>query len=83
MRSAVMRRITAVWTVLVLLFLYIPLAFVVLNSFNTSRTFAFPPTGLTVDWWKAAAHSSGAWNALGVTAIVGLCSTAIALVLGT
>ena len=26
--------------------LYIPLALVVLNAFNTSRTFAFPPTGL-------------------------------------
>ncbi|WP_460792112.1 ABC transporter permease [Nocardioides maradonensis] len=83
MRSAAMRRITAAWTVLVLLFLYIPLAFVVLNSFNTSRTFAFPPTGLTLDWWHDAAHSSGAWSALGVTAVVGLCSMLIALVLGT
>jgi putative spermidine/putrescine transport system permease protein len=78
-----MRRATAAWTVLVLLFLYLPLAFVVLNSFNTSRTFAFPPSGLTFDWWRAAAHSSGAWHALGTTAVVGLCAMAIALVLGT
>ncbi|MFT4081843.1 MAG: ABC transporter permease [Nocardioides sp.] len=70
-------------SVVVLFFLYLPLLFVVLNSFNTSRTFAFPPTGFTFGWWRAAAHSSGAWHALGATAIVGLCAAGIALVLGT
>ncbi|WGL53739.1 ABC transporter permease [Nocardioides sp. BP30] len=81
--SAGFRRFAGAWTVLVLVFLYVPLLFVVLNSFNSSRTFAFPPTGLTLNWWQAAAHNSGAWHALGATAIVGVCAAALALVLGT
>ena len=28
-----------------LLFLYLPLAIVVINSFNVSQSFAFPPSG--------------------------------------
>ncbi|MCA1984811.1 ABC transporter permease [Nocardioides nematodiphilus] len=81
--SAGLRRFVGGWTILVLLFLYIPLVFVVLNSFNSSRTFAFPPSGLTLSWWKAAAHNSAAWHALGATAIVGVCAASLALVLGT
>ena len=34
--------------------IYVPLLLVLLNSFNTSRTFSWPPAGLTVDWWRAA-----------------------------
>jgi putative spermidine/putrescine transport system permease protein len=70
-------------TLLVVLFLYAPLAIVVMNSFNTSRTFAFPPTGVTLKWWHAAAHSSGALDALWTSVKAGLGATAIALVLGT
>lgn len=70
-------------TLLVVLFLYAPLAIVVMNSFNTSRTFAFPPTGVTLRWWHAAAHSSGALDALWTSVKAGLGATAIALVLGT
>jgi putative spermidine/putrescine transport system permease protein len=78
-----LRRLTAVWTVLVLAFLYVPLAFVVVNSFNVSRTFAFPPAGWTLKWWHAAAQNTEAWHALAASVVVGLCATAIALVLGT
>jgi putative spermidine/putrescine transport system permease protein len=68
---------------IVLLFLYVPLAIVVLNSFNTSRTFTFPPTGLTLKWWHAAAHSSGALDALWTSVRAGVGATLVALVLGT
>jgi len=70
-------------TWLALLFLYVPLAIVILNSFNKSRTFAFPPTGLTLKWWNAAAHNSGALDALWTSVKAGLGATAVALVLGT
>ena len=70
-------------TCLVLLFLYVPLAIVIVNSFNTSRTFAFPPTGATLKWWRAASHSSGALDALWTSVKAGLGATAIALALGT
>jgi putative spermidine/putrescine transport system permease protein len=68
---------------LVLLVLYIPLALVVVNSFNSSRTFAFPPAGFTTRWWTDAYNSSGARDALWTSVKAGLGATAIALVLGT
>ncbi|MFC5502572.1 ABC transporter permease [Lysinimonas soli] len=63
--------------------LYVPLILIVINSFNRSKTFSFPPTGLTLEWWIAAAHSTGALNALGTSVLAGLGATAIALILGT
>jgi putative spermidine/putrescine transport system permease protein len=63
--------------------IYIPLLVVILNSFNTSRTFGFPPTGLTLEWWRRTADSSGARAALWTSVKVGLGATAVALVLGT
>ena len=63
--------------------LYIPLLLVVLNSFNSSRTFGFPPTGLTLEWWQKAANSSGAMSALGTSVLAGVFAMLIALVLGS
>lgn len=77
------RRATGAWTVFVLLFLYAPLLLVVINAFNSSRSFAFPPSGFTLRWWSVAANSTGMWKSLGNSALVGLGATAIALVLGT
>jgi putative spermidine/putrescine transport system permease protein len=66
-----------------LLFIYVPLALVVVNSFNTSQTFAWPPTGFTTKWWSAAFSSSGARDAIGVSVQVAVVATLVALVLGT
>ncbi|WP_231563172.1 ABC transporter permease [Microbacterium mangrovi] len=66
-----------------LVILYVPLALIVLNSFNSSRTFSFPPPGFTLEWWVDAFHSRGAADALATSVIAGLCAAAIALVLGT
>ena len=68
---------------LVLLFIYAPLALVLLNSFNTSRTFEWPPTGYTTQWWTAAVENPGARNAIVVSLEVAVVATAVALVLGT
>jgi putative spermidine/putrescine transport system permease protein len=70
-------------TVVALVVVYAPLALVVLNSFNTNKSFAWPPTGLTLQWWQAAAHSDGARSALLVSVEVALLATAISLLLGT
>lgn len=71
------------FTVLTLLIVYTPLALVVLNSFNTSTSFAWPPTDLTFQWWRAAAASHGARDALWVSVQVAAFATVISLVLGT
>jgi putative spermidine/putrescine transport system permease protein len=78
-----LRRGLGIVMALGLVILYVPLLLVVLNSFNTSRTFGFPPSGLTLEWWQRAANSSGALSALGTSVFAGACATAIALVLGT
>ena len=39
-------------TAIVLVVIYVPLLFVVLNSFNTDRTFGWPPPGYTTHWWS-------------------------------
>src|SRR3954463_7087662 len=66
-----------------LAFLYVPLGIVVLNAFNKSRTFAFPPTGYTLKWWHSAANNDGAHEGLVNSVKAGLGATAIALLLGT
>jgi putative spermidine/putrescine transport system permease protein len=70
-------------TTVALVLVYAPLTLVVLNSFNTNRSFAWPPTGLTWRWWKAAAGSEGARSALLVSVEVALLATVVSLVLGT
>ena len=83
MLSTSMRRLVRVWTLFVLVFLYAPLLLVMLNAFNTSKTFAFPPSGFTLRWWGDAWASTGMWRSLGNSMVVGLCATALALTLGT
>ena len=83
MLSTGARRAVRAWTVLVLVFLYAPLLLVVINAFNASRTFAFPPSGFTLRWWVDAANSQGMWKSLANSVVVGLGATVIALALGT
>src|SRR5690349_20587452 len=68
---------------LVLLFIYAPLAVVAVNSFNSDRTFGWPPPGFTTKWWTAAADAPGPRDALRTSVEAGLGATAIALVLGS
>jgi putative spermidine/putrescine transport system permease protein len=79
---------TAKWTLglammLGLAFVYIPLGLVVLNSFNTSLTFEFPPPSYTTSWWGDAFANQGVRDALVTSVVVALIATALALVLGT
>jgi len=66
-----------------MVFIYVPLAIVLINSFNADRTFAWPPTAWTVEWWARAWESTGARDALWTSVKAGLGATAIALVLGS
>jgi putative spermidine/putrescine transport system permease protein len=66
-----------------LAFIYVPLAIVLVNSFNADRTFAWPPRHLTLEWWGRAWESTGARDAVWTSVQTGLGATAIALALGT
>lgn len=67
----------------VLTFVYAPLALVLLNSFSTSITFAWPPPAYTLRWWQAAASNEGVRAALVTSVQVALAATVIAVALGT
>jgi len=73
------------WAVsaVVVLFVYLPLLVIALNSFNSDRTFGWPPPTLTVKWWQLAAQADGPRNALRTSVEAGLGATALALVLGS
>lgn len=66
-----------------LAFIYVPLSVVVINSFNSSRTFSWPPSGLTLEWWNKAVINTGVREALMWSLSAGLSATFIALLLGT
>jgi putative spermidine/putrescine transport system permease protein len=76
------RTLTAV-TALGLVVIYLPLVVVLVNSFNSSRTFGWPPAGFTGAWWGKAWQAQGARSALLTSVEAGLGATAIALLLGT
>jgi putative spermidine/putrescine transport system permease protein len=77
------RTILGVITGLVLAVIYLPLVIVLVNSFSTSKTFLWPPPGLTLEWWAKAFTNAGALSALGTSVLVALLATTVALVLGT
>lgn len=66
-----------------LAFIYFPLSVVVINSFNSSKTFSWPPENWTFQWWQKAIENTGVREALGWSLIAGVSATAIALLLGT
>ena len=72
-------------TLLVLLFLHIPIVIIILYAFTTDdRTFRFPPPGLTTKWFETIITSRpDFWTALGLSLQVAAVATGAALILGT
>jgi putative spermidine/putrescine transport system permease protein len=66
----------------VLVFIYFPLVVVVINSFNASKVFSWPPTSWTFEWWQKAATNEGVRAALVTSLKAGLGATTIAILLG-
>jgi spermidine/putrescine transport system permease protein len=56
---------------LMLAYLTVPLALVVLFSFNASALTSFPITGLTLDWYRRLALNESFWPALYNSLVVG------------
>ncbi len=64
-------------------FIYVPLLVVVINSFNASNVFAWPPSEFTVKWWTSVFGNPGVRDAVLTSIKVGLIATTIALVVGS
>ncbi|KJQ53103.1 ABC transporter permease [Microbacterium sp. SA39] len=67
----------------ILAFMYVPLALVVLNSFNSARIVSWPVTGFSLEWWGRAFSSEPVRVALLNSVLVATGATIIALLLGT
>jgi len=72
----------AVWSALVVLFLWIPLALIMLYAFNKSNVQSWPIPAFTTHWFRAA-WTSEVRTSLWLSVRVGLIATGIALVLGS
>jgi putative spermidine/putrescine transport system permease protein len=67
----------------VLAFLYLPLVVVCLYAFTKNQIATWPPELFTTSWFSTAFHNPDLRPAFTTSFLVGLCATAIALVLGT
>jgi putative spermidine/putrescine transport system permease protein len=73
----------AVWTVLILLFLFVPIAIIILYAFNPSNVQSWPLNGLSTRWFSSTWHNAEMRHALWLSVRAGLFSTAIAVLLGS
>jgi putative spermidine/putrescine transport system permease protein len=68
---------------IILLFMYLPLFLVIINSFNVAPIANWPINGFTFDWWVRAFNNDALWAAVRNSVIVATGATIIALLLGT
>jgi len=77
------RWILGIFSAGVLAFIYFPLLVVLVNSFNASKVFAWPPTSFTLDWWQKAATNDGVRAAIATSLKAATGATVIAILLGS
>jgi spermidine/putrescine transport system permease protein len=75
-------RLPFLMTWLVLLFLYLPIVILVINSFNESR-FGGVWTGFSLKWYERLFQERAMWRALRNSLVVGVSATVVSTVLGT
>lgn len=68
---------------LIFAFLYLPIAALILYSFNGAGVGEFPPRNLTLNWYRILARDSAIWNSVLNSVIVAFASVVIALTIGT
>ena len=67
-----------------LLFIYVPLVFIVLYAFTSDdRSFQFPIPGFTLKWFGVAWGRQDIFNALKLSVAIAVLATTLALLLGT
>ena len=71
-----------IWTLLVYLFMFLPVAVVVLLSFNASQFGSFPMTGLSFRWFVELAQNEAILRAFRVSIVLGLLTAIISTTIG-
>jgi putative spermidine/putrescine transport system permease protein len=72
-----------VWTVLVVLFLWVPLILIMVYAFNASNVQSWPITEFTTKWFSVAWNSPDVHDAFWLSIKAACLATTIALVLGS
>jgi putative spermidine/putrescine transport system permease protein len=72
-----------IWVIAVLIFLYLPIALIILYAFNRPIVESWPVSSLTLHWFSVAWHDQNVRSAFILSVKVGLLATGIALVLGS
>lgn len=80
-RFSVTRSCIVLWTVAIVVFLYIPIASVVLASFSRKRYFSFPVTQWTTKWYAKAMESLSVRDLIETSLQVALLVTVFSVVL--
>lgn len=75
-------RLIRTYTILVYLFMFLPIAVVVLLSFNANQFGSFPMTGVSTRWFEALWHNEAIMRAFRTSIVLGLMTAAISTVLG-
>jgi putative spermidine/putrescine transport system permease protein len=73
----------AIWTALVVAFLWIPLVIIAVYAFNSSNVQSWPIPGWTLHWFRVAWHNDDVRSSFLLSLKVAAVATAIALVLGS
>jgi spermidine/putrescine transport system permease protein len=76
------RRLLRIFFLLLVTFLYAPIAILLIFSFNDSDIPAFPLSGFTTQWYRDFATNPDLKGALVTSALVALMSSAVAVLLG-
>src|SRR4029077_19043222 len=73
----------SVWTVAVVLFLWLPLVLICVYAFNSSNIQSWPIAGFSTKWVSSAWHDQDARDALILSLKAAVLATTVAIVLGT
>lgn len=82
MSGSVGRRLLTGYTVLVYAFLFLPIAVVIVTSFNTDGRATFPPAGFTLDWYRELWQDEDMLNAFRTSLVVATMASVGATLIG-
>jgi spermidine/putrescine transport system permease protein len=75
-------RLIRIYTILVYMFMFLPIAVVVLLSFNANQFGSFPMTGLSTRWFEVLWENDAIMRAFRTSIVLGLMTAVISTVLG-
>src|SRR3954447_8848550 len=76
-------KLLAAYSWLVFAFLYLPIAVLILYSFNGSGVGGFPPRDLTLNWYRKLFQDAAIWDSVLNSLIVAAVAVVLALLIGT